>query len=627
MTSDSSARDDQQSAGLSRISRRGLLGLATAGVASVVIARIVTDNAGAENSTGQIVAREGSPATTPSPVVSPAASPLVSPAASPVASPGASPVPATALQIIRDQQPVETGTPVKGGELNLFVASQDLTDFTPTAFRQDFQITVSYLDPLVWADNITMEPKPWLASSWKWSKDGRTLTFTLRDDVTWHDGSKLTAQDVVFSFLVYRDDYDSAVATMFATMKDCQAPDDHTVKVSLDLPDGNFLFNAANLPIFQRNQYQDYWNQNQKGERTLSGFDWSKHTPIGTGPWKITDIGKDRINLERNVGYWAGETYTDRLVLTAEDDTTKRLDAWKQGDVDVVWPVPVASVPELLDQQGKLYTADAAVAMFAAFNFDNPKRSTPDIWEPGTVRQALSLAIDRDAYAREIFGGFVHQDRATTVAQPWAYDPSSVNPPRDVEKAKKLLADAGWKDADKDGILENQGGDSLNLTCIVEKGTRPELIATLRRLDTDLQPIGARFTVEELDPDAFNQRWVKGHDFDFIAYALTLYPGFMEYDLYGSKWNIRNNPVGWDPGGYGNKQVNAAIDDYLNAWQEDKMKAAVSAIQKQVAWDDLFALWLGFPQDLVLVRPDIHGYRPNKMQQTWDTRLLWRAPA
>ncbi len=622
MTSDSSSRDDQagDSVTLTRFSRRGLLGLATAGVASVVIARIVTDNAGAQDPSGQIVAREASPAATPSP----GASPVASPSASPVASPGASPVPATALKVIRDQQPVETGTPVKGGELNLFVASQDLTDFSPTAYRQDFQITVSYLDPLVWADNVTMEPKPWLAKSWAWSKDGKTLTFTLRDGVKWHDGTALTADDVVFSFFTYRDDYDSAVASMFAQMRNCVARGPHTIEILLDQPDGNFLFNAANLLIFQRAQYKDYWYKNQVGERTLSGFDWGKHKPIGTGPWKVTDIAKDHINLARHVGYWAGETNTDRLTLTAEDDTGKRLDAWKKGDVDVVWPVPVASVPELLGEQGKLYAADAAVAMFAAFNFNNPKRSTPDIWEPGTVRQAFSLAIDRNRYATEVFSGFIHQDRATTVAQPWAWDASSINPPRDVEKAKKLLADAGWKDVDKDGILENQGGDSFSLTCIVQKGTRPELIAALKGFDQDLQAIGARFTVEELDPDAFNQRWVNGHDFDFIAYSLTLYPGFMEYDLYGSKWNIRNNPVGWDPGGYGNKQVNAAIEDYLKAWQEDKMKAAVSAIQKQVAWDDLFALWLGFPQDLVLVRPDIHGYRPNKMQQTWDTRLLWR---
>lgn len=622
MTADSS---DQASRGafITRVSRRGFLGAVTAGVASLAVARVVTDDAGAQHESGRIVPRDASPAASPSPTASPATSPVASPLASPVATPGASPVAPSALQIIRDQQPVEAGTPIKGGELNLFVTSQDLTDFSPTAFRQDFQVTVSYLDPLVWADNVTMEPAPWLASSWAWSTDGRTLTFTLRDDVKWHDGSALTAADVVFSLFAYRDDYDSAVASMFTLMKDCVADNPHTVRVVLDAPDGNFLFNAANQPIFQAKQYQDYWNKKQVGERTLTGFDWGKHPPVGTGPWKVTDHARDRINLARNVGYWAGETYADRLILTAEDDDAKRLDAWKQGDVDIVWPVPVASLSDLRDQHGKLYTADAAVAMFAAFNFNNPKRSTPDIWEPAAVRQALSLAIDRDSYARDVFGGFVYQDRATTVAQPWAYDPAVTNAARDVAKAKKMLADAGWKDANGDGILENNGGDSLSLTCIVQKGVRPELLATLRRLDDDLKPVGARFTVEELDPDAFTQRWVTDHDFDFIAYALTLYPGFMEYDLYGSKWNIRTNPVGWDPGGYGNKDVNAAIDAYLAAWEEDKMKAALRTMQKQVN-NDLFALWLGFPQDLVLVRPDIHGYRPNKMQQTWDTRLLWR---
>jgi peptide/nickel transport system substrate-binding protein len=542
-------------------------------------------------------------------------------------SPGASPVttaePASPLTIIESQTPEYPGSPVAGGELRLFASAEAMREFNPVAFRQDPQIIYSYLDPLVWVNGISLEPEPWLAETWEWADDGLALTFALRRGVKWHDGSPLTADDVRFAMLAYRDDYESASASMFAVVRDVEVLEERRVRVLFDEPDGAFLFNAANLPMFPRVQFIETWERNPVGERTLTGTDWSETTPIGTGPWRIERIADEELSFVRNTEYWAGPAHAERLTLMPRPDIDDQLEAWRDGEVDLIWPVPGDRVEDLADDRGTLYVADAPVSLFAAFNFNNPVRIDPTMLASLPVRRALSLAIDREWYAKHVFGGFIDVDRAGTVTQPWANDPTVRNPTRTLRGANQLLDEIGWIDYDGDGVRESPAGDRLELVCIVREDDDPALLAILDRLNDDLEPIGAAVDVQKLDPAAFNDRWVNQHDFDLIGISLTQYAAFAEYDLYGSAWDVRVNTVGWNPGGYVNEEVDAAIADWFAAWEKSEMRSPLLRLQK-ASNEDLFALWFGFPQQLVLARPDIQGFQPHKMWQTWDTRLLWR---
>ncbi len=104
------------------------------------------------------------------------------------------------------------------------------------------------------------------------------------------------------------------------------------------------------------------------------------------------------------------------------DGPRARLEAWQDGESQVIWPVRLPQLRELSDASGTLHPVPAASVMFAAFNFANPNQPDGSLWTDLRVRQAASLAINRERYAEEVFGGFTRWQAAGTVAQPWAHD-------------------------------------------------------------------------------------------------------------------------------------------------------------------------------------------------------------
>lgn len=553
----------------------------------------------------------------------PDGTPDASPAATPMATPTPDPIPDHTLTIIQDQQPTYDEAPVQGGTLSLYVRSGGLLDFSPTAQRQDMQALISVLDPLVWIDEITMEPRPWLATAWEWSADGLSLSFDLRTDVMFHDGTPFSAEDVRFSFLAYRDDYDSALAGMFALVTDVVVNNSQSVTVLFAEPDGAFLFNAASQPIFYANQYTAHWDARPVGERSLSGFDWQTNPPIGTGPWRFDSAESGQLTFRRNDAYWNEPPHFDELRLIAEDDQSARIDGWKNGDVDVVSPVRVTDLDAVWDEEGSLFVAPSPTVFFAAFNFANPANVTPHMMGDPALRRALSLAVNREAYARDVFFTFIDETKAGTITQPWAHDDSLRNPDFNIEEASRILDEAGWVDVDGDGMREDAVGNQLDLYLVVSSQERPELLAIIERLGEDFAKIGARLTVQVLEPNELDGRWVENRMYDMVAFSLVEYPAFNHFDLYGTAWDIRSNTRGWNPGGYSNATVDAAIDAYFTSTSTEEMRSALVSLQ-QAANDDLFGLWFGFPHDLVLVREDIQGFVPNMYIQTYGSRTWWR---
>ena len=515
--------------------------------------------------------------------------------------------------------PVALAEPEQGGSLRLVRPGDTLQDLNPAAFAVDYQITLSYLEPLVMPDAVTMEPRPWLASGWAWRDRGLTLELTLRDDVTWHDGTMLSAADAAFSYAVYQSDTNSAVSGLFALVETVETTSDSVVTVRFSEKDANWLLNAATLPVFSRAQYADYWDT-QAGGRSLSGFDWQADLPTGTGPWQFSDLGEDEANFVRAEGYWQQPAWADTLQIVVAPGRRDRFDAWQEDRSALLWPVSPKEASA--ESAANVISAPAASVMFAAFNFANPDLPAGSYWTDLRVRQAASLALNRARYATEVFADRVEAFAAGIVSQPWAHDPDLQSPERDVLAAQSLLAEAGWLDYDGDGIREDVNGFPLRPVIIVRDDARPELHAVLARVARDLYDAGFGLTVESLSPDDFDDRWINARTYDLIAYAYDQLPGFTDYDLVGSRWDIRSNPAGWNPGGYSNPEADAAIDTFLEAVSLERQRVALQQLQTSIN-EDLFGLWFGFPRDVILVQSGVNGYEPNIAWQTSGTSALW----
>lgn len=573
-------------------------------------------------STGPSAIGDGSP----SPVASPSSTPTRT--ATPTNTPSPTPIPDPFgdIEVFQGDQWEYSSEPKPSKVLTLFAqGGESNLDFNPVSYRQDAQITTAYLDPLVGTDMLTMEPIPWLAEKWVWDDGNQTVTFSLRGDVKWHDGRRLTADDVAFSFLVGRDDLDSAVRNFFTSMDSVDAIDDRTVRVNLSVPDGNFVLNAATLPVFAEHQYRDFWFGQPEGERTLTGFGWdNKDLPVGTGPWKAAKLNSDDIQFKQNVDYWQDPPHYEELAYRFSASQEERVSRWVDGEGDLLWPVALTDIPALKDTEARLYASGGAQVAFAAFNFENLGREQfPQLLGDTRVREALNLAIDRDKYANESYIGLIDQTAAGTVAQPWANDPAVVNPKRDLARAKQLLADAGFLDSDGDGLLNDPTGVPFVLNAIVRDDANPALIQLLNGLVADYADIGATLTINVLPPDVFFDTWANTRNWDLIAYSYSLYPGFTDYDLYGSNWDIRINPQGWNPGGYDNEEVDDLLKKILISPNLTSQANLLDRLQQAVNGEDLFGLWFGFPNDLVLARNAVQGYQPSKYMPVIDTRLLW----
>ncbi len=270
---------------------------------------------------------------------------------------------------------------------------------------------------------------PGLAESWDISEDGLTYTFNLRAGVKFHDGTDLDASDVVFSLDRARaEDSVNAQKALFANIVSVAAQDDTTVKVTLSKPQGNFLFNMA-------------W-----GDAVIvapESIETIKSNPVGTGAFTFADWKQgDSITLTRNDGYWGTPAKLDGATFKFISDPTAAFAAMMAEDIDAFYGYPA---PENLAQ----FEADPRFTVLAGNTEGETIMAMNNKLPPfdnKLVRQAVSHAIDRSAIIDGAMFGYGTPIGSHFAPHNPAYVDLTGNSEYDPEKAKALLAEAGFAD-------------------------------------------------------------------------------------------------------------------------------------------------------------------------------------
>lgn len=330
----------------------------------------------------------------------------------------------TGCQSAVDQQQQATSSPVKGGTLSIAQSA----DAIPGS------VLSSKLGNSSWAANVfetlfvydqDMKPQPLLATEWKLSDDGLTMDISLRDDVRFHSGRTMTAEDVKFSLeSSAKQESGAQVGFIARSFKGIEVISPTTLKIQFSQPTPNVFDLFEQTYIVDKDTYAKLADGSQV---------------IGTGPFLFKSwTPGSAVQLVRNENYWGEPALLDGIDIAVITDSTAQLNAVRSNRSNVAIGMSPVDI-QTFDSNPAFQIAESSGSVLP-IGFD--VKTAP--FDKKEVRQAISYAIDRERIAKQVFGGSgvvtdLFWDPATPgypedLAKKYTYDP---------EKAKQMLADAG----------------------------------------------------------------------------------------------------------------------------------------------------------------------------------------
>ncbi|KFE34927.1 ABC transporter substrate-binding protein [Thioclava atlantica] len=439
-------------------------------------------------------------------------------------------------------------------------------------------VYASMCDKLV---DITPDLKivPMLATGWKWSDDGKALTMTLRDGVTFQDGTPFDAEAVKYNIERSKTFELSRRKSEVKSIESVDVVDPHTVTFNLAAPDATLLAQFADRSGMMLSP--------TAAEK--EGADFGLH-PVCAGPFKFAErVQQDKIVLEKYDGYYdADKIHFDKVIFRPIPDTTVRLANLRAGDLDMIErlaPTDLASVKA----DDKLATASAVSIGYQGItiNTANTDRAKNPLGESKLVRQALSLAIDRDALNQVVFNGaFAPGNQPFPPTSPW-YDKDFPLQPRDVEKAKALLKEAGY---DKVSV-EMQTSPSPQTQQVAQV-----IQAMAAEAGIDIKIVTKEFATMLKDQTA--------GDFQSTQVGWS---GRVDPD--GNIYGFVVTGAGLNDGHYSNPEVDKALSDARLSTDPETRKKSYDAAQA-ILMDELPIIYLYHPVWLWAYSAKLKGYTP-----------------
>ncbi|GAC1343688.1 MAG: ABC transporter substrate-binding protein [Acetobacteraceae bacterium] len=309
-------------------------------------------------------------------------------------------------------------------------------DFYYNSLRTGLIVAHHVWDTLIYRDPETFQLKPQLATSWR-NIDDTTIEFELRPNVTFHDGSKFTADDVVYTIDTVLNDKQLSVPSNYTFIAGATKIDELHVQIKLKrvFPAALEYFSMV-LPIYP------------KAYRERVGAEFSK-APVGTGPYKITKVdGVTQIDMERNDAYFdgpKGKPPIRRLIIKEVADATGELTQLLGGQADWIWNISADQLPNI-GKMPNLQVITNESMRVAYMNLDAAGRTGADnpLTKP-KVRQAIMHALDRQTMAKQFMPGGSRVLDGPCYPTQFGCDQSvAVKYDYDPAKAKALLAEAGY---------------------------------------------------------------------------------------------------------------------------------------------------------------------------------------
>jgi len=436
---------------------------------------------------------------------------------------------------------------------------------------------------------------PDLAQTYEVSDEGRVYTFTLREDATFHDGTPVTASDIVFTITKTQDPALKSPERANWNGVIAEAIDARTVKFTLRQAYAPFVENAT-LGILPKH----LWEKIGAEEMPFSTLNSS---PVGSGPFMVRAISRtssgvpSSYTLEAFSDYALGKPYISSLVFRFyqnEDDLTQALKSKEIETASSVSPVALAELDDIKVDRSSLNR------IFAVFFNQNQS----EVLRDKTVRQALDQAISREALVEQVLGGYGTPLYGPIPPSAPQKNPQPSNQAELVARAHQLLVDAGWKTG-PDGIFQKTTAEksTKTLTFSLATGNVPELRAAAEYLRKTWGEVGVQVEVHVYDQGDLSQNVIRPRRYDALLFGEAV---GREIDLFAF-WDSSQRV---DPGLNVALYANATADKILAQLRQTTDPASRNVLHQQFTAEitqDIPAVFLYAPDFVYIVPKDLQG--------------------
>jgi peptide/nickel transport system substrate-binding protein len=406
---------------------------------------------------------------------------------------------------------------------------------------------------------------PWLAESWDISSDSKEYTFHLRDDVKWMDGEPFTANDVKFT-IDYEKEHPPAYSYDLSSVSEIDVLDDHTIKFTLVQPIAPFLDEVSSVKIIPEHIYESESDPNK--------FD-SPEAVTGTGPYELAEYSKEHgtYKFTANEDFWGPKQRVKNIEFIPVSDATV---AFQQKEIDFVGLS--ADLVDMFKSDPEVYVFQQPAIWGYELSFNMNKSP---ILNDKAIRQAFAYAIDRQELVDKIGRGAGKPGSMGILPQDhiW-YNENVPKYEHDAEKAKELLADAGWTDSDGDGIMDKDGQKlSFNVILASEQARIGELIKER------LKEAGIDVTLQAIESKSRDSKLANG-DFEI---GINGYGGwgsdadYLRTKFCGAAFGIVGASHGRPLIGYQNDKVDELCMAQLSETDTEKRKEIIYELQEVLA--------------------------------------------
>lgn len=508
------------------------------------------------------------------------------------------------------QNGANAGPPQNGGMAVVAVTS-DFQAFNPvvnTHATTDDVIRFMLFTPLIQYD-AKLNPVPWLAQ--RWEMTDTAVTFHLRNDVKWHDGQPVTAEDVKFTFDMAKDSTAASLigSAYLGLVKSATVIDPHTIRFTFTAPHAQALDDFWWAPI------PKHLLQNTPPAQLASAA--YNRAPVGSGPFKFSAWKpNETLTLEANTAFPAGmggRPRLDRVIFRIIPEPTTMVTELVNGTTDVIgWTLQPDQAVQVQAQQGlTLKHFPSREFTYLAWNGTRPPFNDP------AVRRAMGMAVDRPSIIKGLMRGFAVP--AAGVIPAWSPMHSESAPlPFDPNAAKQALAQAGWTDTNRDGVVE-KNGRPLSFVLMVNTANRTHQDMA-QVIQQQLKAVGAQVEVRTQEFQTMLRQF-KARDYDAVIanWSLDTFKVDPTPLFSCAESRVANSA---NRTGYCNPQADALMERGLRTTDAAQAKQTW-AQYSQILQQDQPVTFLFWSEDMAGMGPRLQGVQMDARSKLANVREWW----